>query len=592
MRTKLAAAMLAAAGCVAVFAVWGAVAEQGSPAPLRRPVAAAFLADGRTLCVANQRSGSVTLVDVSRSRLLGEWAVGRHLTDLAVLPDRKHILVVDDERQELIALACDGSRLTPRVRLTVGPYPVSVVIEPDGTRAAVVSLWSRRVEVVDLTPLAAASGPVTLRVLHTIRLPFAPRTALRLPGGAQMVVADAFGGHLAVVDLAAGRLSAVHELTGHNLRGLALSADGTQVLMAHQILDQKAPTTRENIVRGVLMNNVLRALPLNRLTRPQADLQGAGRVIRLGAIGAGAGDPAGLAVLPDGQVAVALAGVHQVALLSADGTRARRIAVGRRPTALVAPGPEQTLVAVNTFDDSLSVLDPRRGVVLRTIALGPQGTLSYKDEGENLFYDARLSPDGWLSCNSCHPDGHTNGLLADTFGDGSFGTPKRTLTLMNTRLTDPWGWTGRFRSLSDQVKASVEGTLHSPAAGWRQVQDLVSFLDSLPPPPPPEPVPADAADRQRVARGRRVFAEHGCGNCHVGPQTYTSWEVFDVGFADERGNRKFNPPSLRGVGQGDHFLHDNRAATLEEVFTKFRHKTGADASPADIADLARFLRSL
>jgi cytochrome c peroxidase len=196
-----------------------------------------------------------------------------------------------------------------------------------------------------------------------------------------------------------------------------------------------------------------------------------------------------------------------------------------------------------------------------------------------------------MSCHSCHPDGHTNGLRADTFGDGAFGTPTRTLTLMNTRLTDPWGWTGRFRTLQDQVQASVDSTLQSSGASLRQVQDLVSFLDSLPPPPASEPVPVDEADRRRIERGQQIFERQGCGTCHIGPVTYTTWEVFDVGFANERGNRKFNPPSLRGVGQGYHFLHDNRAATLEEVFTRFRHKVGG-TTPAEITDLVRFLRSL
>jgi hypothetical protein len=40
------------------------------------------------------------------------------------------------------------------------------------------------------------------------------------------------------------------------------------------------------------------------------------------------------------------------------------------------------------------------------------------------------------------------------------------------------------------------------------------------------------------------------------------------------------------------FLHDNGAATLEEVFTKHRHKVGAGISADELADLLRFLRSL
>jgi cytochrome c peroxidase len=209
-----------------------------------------------------------------------------------------------------------------------------------------------------------------------------------------------------------------------------------------------------------------------------------------------------------------------------------------------------------------------------------------------LFHDARLARDGWLSCHSCHTDGHTNGLLADTLGDNTFGTPKRTLTLRNTALTDPWAWNGEMKYLHDQVHKSLVETMDAPAFRQEQIEDLTSFLHTLAPPPPAEPVTADGADRDRVERGRRLFQERGCVRCHIPPLVYSSHEAQDVGFADERGWRKFNPPSLRGVGQGYRFLHDNRAATLDEVFTKFRHKVGSDMPADDLADLLRFLRSL
>jgi DNA-binding beta-propeller fold protein YncE len=550
------------------------------------------LADGHTLCVANQRSGTVALVDLRRTRPHDEVAVGQHLTGLAVLPDHKHVLVVDDRRHELVALSYDGTHLAVRARLAVGPYPASVAVQSDGSRATVASLWSRRVEVVDLAPLSSPARSGALRVLRVIRLPFAPRQQCVLPGRSQVVVADAFGGHLAVVDVAAGRLLAVHELNGHNLRGLAVSPDGKQLLVAHQVLDQRAPTTRENIERGVLLANVLRLIPLDRVLSPGANLDEASRLIRLGSKGAGAADPAGVAFLDHDRIAVTLAGVNEVALVGADGKTARRIAVGRRPTAVLAGAPGQPVVVVNLLDDSLSLLDPGRGTVTGTVALGPRAGLQSRDRGEQLFYDARLSRDGWLSCHSCHTDGHTNGLLADTLGDNTFGTPKRTLTLLNTALTDPWGWNGAVPYLRDQVRKSLADSMHAPPVPPDRVDDLVAFLHTLPPPPPPEPVTADHADRARVERGRQVFQERGCVRCHIPPLTYSSHGVHDVGFADERGLRKFNPPSLRGVGQGYRFLHDNRAATLEEVFTKFRHKVGADISADELADLLRFLRSL
>ena len=63
-----------------------------------------------------------------------------------------------------------------------------------------------------------------------------------------------------------------------------------------------------------------------------------------------------------------------------------------------------------------------------------------------------------------------------------------------------------------------------------------------------------------------------------------------MGLKDEAGNSTFNPPSLRGVSQRDHLFHDNRAASLEEVFTKFGHQIGDDVP--EVADLIAFLKSL
>jgi cytochrome c peroxidase/DNA-binding beta-propeller fold protein YncE len=570
---------------LAASAGWLAVADQAPPTPLRtrlrHPVAVAFLDEARTLCVANRRGGSLSLVDVSEARVRDEIAVGPCPSDLAVLPDRKQVLVTDEQRHELIALTNDGGTLRVRGRVAVHPYPVSVVVVPDGTQATVASLWSRRLEVVDLA---------RLRVWHTIPLPFAPRLQCAVPRSGLVIVADSFGGRLAVVDAVKGRLVTIHELNGHNIRGLALSSDGKELLIAHQVLDQTAPTTREHIERGILLTNVLRVLPLERVLTPGGNLPEAGRVLRLDGPDTGAGDPAGVAVLGDEQVAVALAGVGEVALLRADKV-VRRIGVGRRPTVLLPDG-SQTLICLNTLDDSLSLLDLDQGRAMRTISLGPRPDLEPKDRGELLFHDARLSHQGRLSCQSCHTDGHTSGLLADTLGDKTYGTPKRILTLMNTALTDPWAWNGEMKSLHDQVQQSIRETMHGPPLAAQQLNDMVSFLHTLPAPPPAEPVTADDADRAQVERGRLIFQSRGCVHCHIPPLTYTSPGTHDVGYEDERGLRNFNAPSLRGVSQNARFLHDNRAATLEEVFTKFRHKVRSDMPAADRTDLLRFLRSL
>jgi cytochrome c peroxidase len=78
----------------------------------------------------------------------------------------------------------------------------------------------------------------------------------------------------------------------------------------------------------------------------------------------------------------------------------------------------------------------------------------------------------------------------------------------------------------------------------------------------------------------------------VPPLTYTSQESYDVGLADEHGQTKFNPPSLRGVGHNTAFFHDSRARALEDVFQVHGHQLRTPLSDGQVGDLVRFLQSL
>ena len=236
------------------------------------------------------------------------------------------------------------------------------------------------------------------------------------------------------------------------------------------------------------------------------------------------------------------------------------------------------------------MVDIASGLRPATIALGPRPDLTSADRGERLFSSAKLSHDGWMSCHSCHSDGHTNNLVSDTLGDGSYGAPKRVPSLLGVAATGPWTWTGSIPRLEDQIKKSIVTTMHGPKPTDEQVSDLAAYLNSLAPPAPRQ-VDIDPIDASAVSRGREVFSTRKCAICHVSPE-YTSPDHFDVGLTDEVGNREFNPPSLRGVSQRDALLHDGRARSLEEVFGKERHPRGLALNPQEIADLVAFLKTL
>jgi YVTN family beta-propeller protein len=548
----------------------------------REPVALALAEDGRWLFAANRR-GTVSVIDVNESKATAEAEAGKSLADLAVTPDGKRLLAVDEEAGELVVLSRKGPELTVAHRLAVAATPVSVVAMPDGSRCCVASLWSRRLSVIDL-------GGDRPKVVHAVALPFAPRKQLALGDGGRVLVADSFGGQLAVVDPGAGKVESVRAVPGHNVRGLALTADGKGVLLAQQVLGGLARTTRDDVHWGNVLTNDVRVLGVAELLRPDADLLRGSELHGLGDVGKGAGDPSGVAVAAGGTVVVTLGGTGEVALGPERDVGRDRLAVGRRPAAVaVSPDGKRAYVA-NTFADSVSVVDVPGRKVAGEVSLGTIPELSPAQEGERLFYDARLSLEGWFSCHSCHTDGHTNGQLNDNLGDGSFGAPKRVLSLRGVKDTGPWAWNGTMDDLGAQVRKSIRTTMNGDRPTDEQVRALEAFLRTLPPVPPLAPT-AVPADEEGVRRGKAVFERAGCADCHK-PPAYTSGKTYDVGLADEVGNRHFNPPSLRGVGQGGPYFHDGRALTLEEVFTRHRHQLKEGVKEEEVKDLVRFLESL
>jgi YVTN family beta-propeller protein len=549
------------------------------PISLRRPVALALADDGKWLFVANRDSGSISVIDPAEARAVAEVPAGRKLADLAITPDGRRVLAVDEDAGELLVFVRDGSKLQAPQRVKVSPAPVSVRIAPDGTRCTVASLWSWRLSVftLDKTP-----GVVT-----TIDLSFAPREQLWLPDGKRLLVADAFAGRLAVVDMEQGIVESVRTLPAHNIRGLALSADGKRLLLAHQILHPMGTASRDDIHWGNLLTNNLRSLLLANVLNPKADFLTGSELSYFGEAGHGTADPAGVAVTSAGKVLVPLAGVAELAYGDARGWRYAK--VGARPTAVVASPDGQRAYVANTSGDSISIVNLKDDAVAE-IPLGARRNPTAAERGEVLFHDARLAHDGWLSCHSCHTDGHSNSLLADTLGDGTYGTPKRVLSLRGVGDTGPWAWNGSMATLEAQVRKSIETTMHGKKPTDDQVSDLTAYLKTLPPPPSLDRL-RGRVDDEAVKRGREVFAEQACANCHA-PPTYTSGKTYDVGLADEQGLKHFNPPSLRGISQGGPYFHDGRAATLADVFAKHRHQLKGDLAKTDLDDLLSFLNSL
>src|SRR5262249_14504837 len=157
-------------------------------------------------------------------------------------PDGTYLLATDESAHELVVYRRRDHQLEAPLRTRVSPFPVSVRVSADGSRCSVASLWPRTVTIIALPRSADGRGAPAreARMLKMVALSSAPRLQLMLRDPPRLVIADAFGGRLAVIDPARGTVESDRTLPAHNIRGLALSADGTRLLVSHQVLSGQA----------------------------------------------------------------------------------------------------------------------------------------------------------------------------------------------------------------------------------------------------------------------------------------------------------------------------------------------------------------
>lgn len=593
---------------LAIAALPGLAAGE-EPAPHRSPIALALSADGARLLTANQSAGTVSLIDAEGRKVLDEVAVGEKPAGVAFSPDGRRAVVANWYGYDVVVLEVQGDRLAVVGRVDVGPEPRGVAIGPDGKTAYVAVGAADEVARVDLDSREV-----------TGRLPVGrePRSLAFSPDGGTLVVANARSRGVSVVDVAGFRVAKDVPIDGENPRQITAAADGRHAYLANMYARGFA-TTRNNIDLGWVLGQ--------RLTR--IDLTGPEpyATISLDPRGRAAGDAHGVAAGRDGRyIVVSLGGTHELmifraapeplpwrvdgsrdlmppALLNDETGRFRRLELGGRPTELAFAPDSTTLYVANYLGDSVQVVDVDSARLLATIPLGAPEELSLARRGEILFHDATRSFNQWYSCNTCHSDGHTNGLSWDTLNDGrqtagqfNDRTRKKAPTLRRVTHTAPWTWHGWQTSLEQAVDVSFTTSMQGPKPTDEEARALVAFMDTLDYPRNPYREP-DGSLSPEAERGKAVFrsAAAACATCHKGPE-FTDGKIHVVGLEEpDDVYRGYNPPSLVGVRDKYPYLHDARSATLHDALSgpHAPEMVGGDGlSEAELADLIAYLKSL
>ena len=580
-----------------------------SEEPHRSPIALALSADGSQLLSANQTAGTVSLIDTAAGKVIAELATGEKPAGVALSEDGRRAVVTHWFGYDLALLEVDAKGLKLLGKVEVGPEPRGVAMTGDRHVAYVAVGVSNEVVRVDLD---------SLKVTGRLTVGREPRGLALSPDESTIVVGNSRSRNVSMIDVKGWTVSGTIPIDGENLRQVAFAADGKRAYLAN-MKNRGFATTRNNIDLGWVLGQ--------RLTRVNLDGTNEFATLTLDPQGKAAGDAHGVAISRDGVfLAVSCGGTHEVMLfrtdrkrlpwrfgnsrdlmqveLVDDESRYRRVETGGRPTELAFAPDGKTLFVANYLGDSVQVINAESAAVVQTIPLGAPGELSMERRGEILFHDAKRSFNQWYSCNTCHSDGHTNGLDFDTLNDGRqdlstahLRSRKKVPTLRGVTKTGPWTWHGWQTDLDDAMIESFTKSMQGQRPTSDEVKALVAYLATLDYPKNPSRA-ADGGLTEQAKRGEAVYrsSKAACNSCHGGPEL-NDGKIHVVGLEEHDDAYKgYNPPSLKGTYDKDPYLHDGRSKTLLDAL-KGPHNPDAvtglgELDDAEMNDLIAYLKSL
>jgi DNA-binding beta-propeller fold protein YncE len=589
---KLIAATDRTEGSVALLEAGGRLVRKA--AGLSKPGMVAWSGDSTKVYVSEYGKGAVVEIGVGDGKVLRRFAVGPRPMGVAVAGKRQLLLAANSALGDVSVIDLATGKEKGRVKMVREPFWIA--ISPDES-VAVVS---------NLLPLGAATDAQLTAAVSLIDLEKLEKVAdVKLPPNTACI------------------------------RQVAISPDGKWAYAVHTVGRTTLPATQ--LDRGWVNTNALSVIDLKKRELYVTVL--------MDNLAEGAADPWGMVLSKDGGTAyITLAGTHQLAtvdvgnlhrLLAGEATtkasgkmpsspnvwteikadaskRAnlvndlsalyiadlinRTALPGKGPRGVSLSGDGKQLAVGQYFTGDVVMVDVGTGRAVSATPLGVQPAMDSVRKGESIFHDAHYTFQHWLSCATCHPnEARVDGLNWDLPNDG-IGNPKSAKSLLQSHLTPPAMWRGIRDTMETAATAGFRFAMQVPDP--KDILDVQAYLRSLE--PEASPYLADGQLSEKAKRGKLVFESEKtkCVSCHSGAQ-HTNGKLYNVGTQgefDPAEHTDFDTPTLTELWRTGPYLHDGRAASLQEAMMKFNgkdlHGVTSHLSKEQVEELMEYLLSL
>jgi YVTN family beta-propeller protein len=575
--------------------------------------------DGRRLYVMCEASDEVRVVDTNSGKVLQIVAVGHMPRGISLSPDGLQIFVANSWDDTVSVI--DARSLKVVRTLATGFEPNSVITDREGKTLYVANRLSSDISVIDLQSgqetkrllagrgasyLALSPDGKRLYCTHVYPQPGAQRT----PPESEITVIDTdrqrvverkplsnVAGVFHIAFSADGKLGVAPQLRPKNLVPLAHVEHGWAFVDSLALFGDD--------VHGVVQVPIDElesyfAMPFSAVITP---------------------DKTKLYVSSSGSESITVIDVPKMLSyvhatngpiandLSASANYViARIPVGRNPKGMLLSGDGKRLYVANRLDDSISVIDTSRDVVVSSIDLGGKQDMTSLRRGERIFYTARFAFQGQFSCANCHIDATFDGLQWDLEPDGFGVDIVDNRSIEDLSGTEPFKWNGGNPNMATECGPRTEKYFYrSQSYNSAELADLVTYVMALPLRPNRYRLPAGeltpAQERgkaifERTANkfGKTIPESNQCAYCHSGPK-YTNQKLANVGTGKKTDRSPLvDVPQLTNVAYSAPYLHDGSARSMEEIWTIFNpgdtHGFTNDLTKDELNDLIEYLRTL
>lgn len=589
------------------------------------PFNMAVSADGSKLYVIAQEGNALLVIDTQTNKVIDKIAVGENPHSVILKNDGNTAFVSNQWADNIYEIDLSLSKVVDTLK--TGSGPAGLVLSADEKFLYVVDSYSSEVSVIDLQTktelkrLMAGNNPVGTDISPEGNLLYVTsRRTLPMPYGTPPMT------ELTVINTATQRVKERKIFdNAYIMENVAFTPSGDMAIAT--LIRPKNLIPAIQVERGWMMTHGI------GIIEPGKN----GRIIQLLTDEPNAyySDPFDIVITPDGEKAfVSHSGVDYVTVIDLNAIRTllaestqeklmtysnhlgissryvlKRIPTGANPKGLVlSPGGEYLYVA-ERLEDRIAVISTDKLETIKTIDLDGPSRITVSRKGRRLFNNSGFTFQNQYGCYTCHPDSHEDGLVYNMAGKDMGRNLANVQTLRDIGDIPPYKWNGKNSSIYKQDGMRFSTILtRTESFDYDELDALVAYIVTGIKNPPNLRYNPEGKLTEAQKRGKKIFyrthtnfgeeipVENRCFTCHP-PPYFTNLQMADVGtLADMDDPMLFDAPQLNNVYESAPYLHDGRAATLEELWTTFnnedKHGVGNDMMKDQLNDLVEYLRSL